>query len=94
MTDDSNAVDAFINAIVEGLTNSESFKNWLKKEFSGNSLDDEGFVRIENFSDELEAHQFTIDGMIQEELTSTMPDQIREGIEEFFRENQFALDVR
>lgn len=94
MTDDSNAVDAFINAIVEGLTHSESFKNWLKKEFSGESFDEEGFVRLENFSDELESHQCTIDGMIQEELTSTMPDQIREGIEEFFRENQFALDVR
>ncbi len=94
MTDDSNSVDAFINAIVEGLTNSESFKNWLKKEFSDSNFSQEDFVHTCDFSEELESHRYTLDSIVQEELASLMPDQIREGIEEFFRENQFALDMR
>jgi hypothetical protein len=94
MTDDSNAVDAFINAIVEGLTNSESFKNWLKKEFSDSNFSQEDFVHTCEFSDELENHRYTLDAIVQEELSALMPDHVREGIEEFFRENKFALEAQ
>ena len=37
---DDNVVDAFINAIVEGLTKSQAFKEWLEKE-------DGGFIQLE-----------------------------------------------
>ena len=79
---DDNAVDAFINAIVEGLTKSQAFKEWLEKEFSHS--DNEDF--------DIYNYQYEIENMAEEKIGYTLNESISEGIQEYLRDKAFKLE--
>tara|TARA_R100000908_G_C3632553_1_gene72681 strand:- start:1 stop:264 length:264 start_codon:yes stop_codon:yes gene_type:complete len=82
---DENAVDAFINAIVEGLTKSQAFKEWLEKEFShSDNSDNEDF--------DIFTYQYEIESIAEEKLAYSLNESISEGIQEYLRDTVFKLE--